>query len=496
MAGNVFEVLDARTVEILERRRNTSRLKRRGWLVRRALLTADVVGLTSAFVVAELVYSSQQQAGVLSQVTEVLTFVLFIPAWVVAAKLYGLYDKDEERADHSTTDDFVRLFHLLTVSTFLLFAVSTATRWFNPQFSKLFLFWLLALVSTALLRATSRSLCRRHISYLQNTVIVGAGEVGQTIARKVLHHPEYGINLVGFIDDQPKERIPGLEHLTVLGPQSDMPELIRLLDVERVVFAFSNETHQESLELIRSLSDHDVQVDIVPRFFEVLSPGIDVHTVEGVPILGLPSTRLPLSSRFLKRAVDIGGSFVGLLLLAPALVVIAIAIKLDSPGPVFFRQVRVGVGGRQFRIWKFRTMAQDADTRKSELAHLNKHLLPGGDPRMFKIDRDPRATRVGSWLRRSSLDELPQLINVLRGEMSLVGPRPLILDEHRHVSKWGFRRLEIKPGITGLWQVLGRDDIGFSEMLRLDYLYVSTWTLGKDFKLLFGTLPALLRSGH
>jgi lipopolysaccharide/colanic/teichoic acid biosynthesis glycosyltransferase len=206
--------------------------------------------------------------------------------------------------------------------------------------------------------------------------------------------------------------------------------------------------------------------------------------------------RLTPSSRALKRAVDLVGAVLGLVLCAPLFIAIAIAIKLDSRGPVFFRQERVGERGHVFRIWKFRSMSIDADDRKSEVTHLNKHLGPGGDPRMFKIPHDPRCTRVGHWLRRTSLDELPQLFNVITGEMSLVGPRPLILEEHRFVTEWAKRRLDLRPGVTGLWQVLGRDDISFDDMVRLDYRYVTRWSLWRDVVLIAQTIPTLVRRGH
>jgi lipopolysaccharide/colanic/teichoic acid biosynthesis glycosyltransferase len=193
--------------------------------------------------------------------------------------------------------------------------------------------------------------------------------------------------------------------------------------------------------------------------------------------------------------MDLVAATFGLIALAPLFAVVVVAIKVDSRGPVFFRQMRVGTRGKQFRIWKFRTMSADAEARKHEFAHMNKHLAAGGDSRMFKIDGDPRISGVGAILRRWSLDELPQLLNVLTGEMSLVGPRPLILEEHEHVSEWGQRRLDLKPGITGLWQVLGRDEIGFEEMVRLDYRYVSTWRMAGDVKLLLRTVPVLLRHG-
>jgi exopolysaccharide biosynthesis polyprenyl glycosylphosphotransferase len=491
----VFETLDSRTRELLELRQKLGPSRRRGWLVRRALLLADVLGLTFAFALAQQLYlPSTTRPGALDGLGEFVAFVVSLPVWVVAAKVYGLYDKDEERTDHSTTDDFAGVFHLITVGTFLLYAVSREMRLFAPQLGKLLVFWILAIASVALLRAAARTYCRRQINYLQNTIIVGAGEVGQRVARKLLNHPEYGINLVGFVDGDPLDRAPGLEHLSVLGQREDLPELIDLLDVERVIVAFSNDHHEEQLELIRNLNALSIQVDIVPRFFDVLNGSVDFHTIEGLPVCSLPPARLSRSSKAVKRGLDLVGAIIGLLALAPLFALIALAIKLDSPGPVFFRQVRVGERKRRFRMWKFRSMIADADVRKSEVAHLNKHLTPGGDPRMFKIDRDPRVTRVGSILRRSSLDELPQLLNVLRGEMSLVGPRPLIVDEARFVHEWGQRRLDLRPGMTGLWQVLGRDEIAFEEMVRLDYRYVTSWSLFADFKLIARTVPLVLSS--
>jgi exopolysaccharide biosynthesis polyprenyl glycosylphosphotransferase len=267
-----------------------------------------------------------------------------------------------------------------------------------------------------------------------------------------------------------------------------------MLDVERVIVAFARGSHNESLDLIRSLKDLDVQVDIVPRLFDVVGPSVSVHTVEGVPLMGLAPPRLSPSSQLLKRSIDVFIATASLIILAPFFVIIGLLIKAGSRGPVFFRQVRRGSEGHTFRIYKFRTMVDDADARKSEFAHLNKHARSGGDPRMFKIPHDPRITRIGHVLRRSSLDELPQLINVWRGEMSLVGPRPLILEEDQHIREWGRSRLDLKPGITGLWQVLGRSEIPFEEMIKLDYLYVTSWSISNDIKLILQTIPALLRT--
>jgi exopolysaccharide biosynthesis polyprenyl glycosylphosphotransferase len=489
--------IDARRLERLGWIGHRKGIRRRGWLVRRMLLLADAVGLVAAFLLAEsLVAAHQPAAGQLDTVVELILFFVSLPAWIVTAKLYGLYDKDEERADHSTADEVGGVFHMITVGTWLFFALSYVMPVVHPDFPKLLVFWALAVVFVSCGRAAVRAVCRRQPDYVQNTIIVGAGDVGQVIGRKLLNHPEYGINLLGFVDDTPKERRADLADLTLLGAQQQLPELVPELDVERVIFAFSNDPHEQTLDLIRSLKEFDVQVDLVPRLFDLVGPNVGMHNVEGLPLVGLPPARLSRSSKLLKRTVDLIGSALGLVLLAPAFAVIALLVKVTSPGPVFFRQVRMGYGNRTFRIFKFRTMTADADERKREVAHLNKHLQNGGDPRMFKIPRDPRITRAGRFLRRYSLDELPQLINVIVGEMSLVGPRPLILNEDEHIERWGRRRLNLKPGITGPWQVMGRSEIPFEEMVRLDYLYVTGWSLFSDLKLIFRTFPALLRTGQ
>lgn len=489
----LHSLVDARTLEILERRRRTAIVKRRGWLMRRMLLASDLSGLVLSFGLAEWIYAAAARTGRFGVAGEAALFAVSLPVWVVMAKLYGLYDRDEERTDHSTADDVTGVFHLVTVGTWLLFAGAYVTRLAHPQVPKLLTFWGLAVCAIPLVRSAARARCRRSVHYLQNTLIVGAGDVGQEIARKLLKHTEYGINLVGFVDAQPKERQDGLGHLALLGDLDDVPALVRMLDIERVIVAFSNDDRGRLLDVVRELNDLDVQVDLVPRLYEVLSPAVDVHTVEGLPLIGVRPPRLSRSSAFLKRGLDVVGAAAGIVVLSPLLALVALAIKLDSRGPVLFRQVRMGAGDRTFRIAKFRTMTADADARKAEVAHLNKHAREGGDARMFKIDDDPRVTRVGRWLRASSLDELPQLWNVLRGEMSLVGPRPLILEEHRHVARWAERRLDLRPGVTGLWQVLGRDEIPFAEMVRLDYVYVTSWSLGGDVRLLLRTIPALVR---
>jgi lipopolysaccharide/colanic/teichoic acid biosynthesis glycosyltransferase len=199
------------------------------------------------------------------------------------------------------------------------------------------------------------------------------------------------------------------------------------------------------------------------------------------------------SLRAVKRVTDLVVASLCVVLLSPLLLAIAIAIKVTSRGPVLFRQLRIGANDEPFQIVKFRTMRLDADERKSDFAHLNVHAQNGGDPRMFKIVDDPRVTPIGRFLRRYFLDELPQLVNVLTGRMSLVGPRPLIPEEDEHVPEWARRRLRVRPGMTGLWQVHGHSAVPFEEMIRLDYAYVTGWSYAGDFKLILETVPLVLR---
>jgi exopolysaccharide biosynthesis polyprenyl glycosylphosphotransferase len=464
----------------------------RGWLVRRMLVAADVVGLLLALGLTEFLYRNSDVPSGVGIPTEFIIFACTLPGWVVLAKLYGLYDRDDRRTDYSTADEFVPVLHMTTVVVWLYFATSKLTGLTNPDSNKLATFWLLATAAIVLGRATARTVARRRPGYIQRAVIVGAGDVGQLIARKLLQHPEYGIELLGFVDRAPKERRDDVGDLTVLGAPDDLARIVDELGVERVIVAFTGDPHEVVLDLLRSMKDLNVQIDIVPRLFEIIGPSLAINSIEGVPIVSVPRFRLSRSSRFLKREIDIAISSIALVLLAPLFVLIGVLIKLDSRGPVFFRQIRMGTGNRIFRIWKFRTMVVDAERRKSQLADLNKHART--DPRMFKVPEDPRVTRIGAFLRRYSLDELPQLINVLRGEMSLVGPRPLILDEDEHVGAWARRRLDLRPGMTGLWQVLGRNEIPFEEMVKLDYLYVTGWSLGGDLKLMARTIPSIFRA--
>lgn len=496
----IYETLDDKTRDLLRLRARGGTVRGRGWLVRRALVAADFAGLTSAFAVAHLLYNHGPGGeGALSGTLEIAVFAASLPLWVVGAKLYGLYDRDEERADHSTTDDFIGVFHLVTVCTFLLYACSRKTSVFNPEFGKLLLFWLLAVPGVTAARATARCFCRGRINYVQNTIIVGAGEVGQMVAEKILRHPEYGLNLVGFVDADPRPRRHVLQHVSVLGSQLHLAELVEALDVERVIVAFTAGRHEESLTLLRQLGSLDVQIDIVPRLFEAVGAAVSIQTVEGMPLVSLPPLNLSRSSLLLKRTTDLVIASVALLLTLPVLMLCALAIRVDSRGSAVFVSRRVGRGGAEFGLLKFRTMRVDADDLLDEL--LNDPRIRQEFEESHKLSDDPRITRLGRFLRKSSLDELPQLINVLTGDLSIVGPRPITLYEldlvaGTDVADLGYWELSnFRPGITGYWQINGRSSIGYRERVRLDLAYLTGWSLSLDVNIVVRTLRVLVSRG-
>lgn len=458
--------------------------KPRGWVLRRVLLLADFSGSVAALAITQALFvrSSMRDA------TLDTVFVFGLGFWVVLAQGYGLYESDEVRVARSTVDDLPGIALLSSLATWVGILFLNATGLAHPRILAAGFFWLTSIGLIALGRASARALVRHRRVY-ERTVIVGAGRVGAEIAHKLARRPDYGLEVIGFVDDDPlMAPEDGPPHL---GGAAQIEAILGAFDVRRVIFAFTRQNSHEQVDLFRRCLEHGVKVDIVPRMFEVIGSRMQMHELDGLPLVGLRAPRLSRSSRLLKRAFDLLLASGLLILFAPFLLCAALLIKLGSPGSVFFRQERMGAGGRRFTILKLRTMHRDADGRKQEFDHLNKHREQG--PRMFKIPNDPRVTRFGAFLRRWSLDELPQLINVLRGEMSLVGPRPLILEEDEHITGLSRSRLKLTPGITGLWQVLGRSDIPFAEMVALDYLYVTNWSLWGDVKLLARTVPVVFQ---
>jgi exopolysaccharide biosynthesis polyprenyl glycosylphosphotransferase len=491
---------DIRTAALLERRGITADgdlttrpiARRRGWLVRRALLAADVGSIVLAFTLARLV---TERTGDASAQTQLTLLILTIPLWVVVAKIFGLYERDEEHVAHSTIDEVFGVAQVVTFGAWTYLVAAWAAGVANPHVPQLIVFWLFATATIATSRGLARTAARRSVLYLQNTLIVGAGEIGQLAARKLMQHPEYGVNLVGFIDLHPRPRRPEIDHVALLGPPDRLAEIVTLLDVERVIIAFSDAHHEELLDMIRVLRKLDVQIDVVPRLFEIVGPKADIHTLEGLPLVGLPPAKLSRSSWYLKRTLDIVGAATLLVLTAPVLAVIALFVRLDSEGPILFRQERLGHDMKPFTVLKFRTMRVDTD-QEEHRRYIEKTMTHAASPNsngIYKLDRTHSITRFGSLLRKTSLDELPQLFNVVRGDMSLVGPRPCLEYETRAFAEHHFERFLVQPGLTGLWQVTARARATFGEALDMDVEYVRGWSLGLDLRLLLKTPLELLR---
>jgi exopolysaccharide biosynthesis polyprenyl glycosylphosphotransferase len=315
---------------------------------------------------------------------------------------------------------------------------------------------------------------------MRNVLIVGAGGLGHRLASYLEKHPEMGRSVCGFLDDRK------LAGKGVMGRTSDLAELARTAFVDEVILAAPHD-RDLALRVLRAARQLRLDVKIAPDLFGC-EPMRETERIGDMPLISLHEERLPVVGLFLKRVLDMAGAGVALMLLAPALAVIAILVRLDSPGPVLYAALRAGRKGRAFRCYKFRTMVRDADGLKEKLRARNQKQGP-----FFKITDDPRITRVGRVLRRYSLDELPQLWNVLRGEMSLVGPRPHPLDDFSEYAIEHLPRLDVVPGMTGLWQVTARRNPSFQAGMKLDIEYILGWSLGMDFRILLKTAAVVLR---
>ena len=450
---------------------------RRDYVIRRLLVGADVLGILLALVVTAAVDPLRGSADV------VLWGLVTLPMWIVVFKLYGLYDRDLKRVSHSTVDDLPWLFHGVVIGTLLTWALFKGLPPGRLPFLSVIAFGLTSLVAVSILRTVVRSAAIKVLGP-ERVAIVGSDSMAQLLVRKMRAHPEYGLEPIGMILPNGSGTVP--LDLPVLNGSGDIATIARRERVHRLVVSHSELSADEVVDVVRHCKGHALKVSLLPQVFDALGPSVEIDDVEGVTLLGINPPVLGRSSRAIKRALDLVGALVLVVLLLPLLVAIAIAIKLDSPGPVFFRQSRVGRGSERFSVLKFRTMYTDAEARREEL------LADSIDPNWLLVENDPRITRVGRRLRHLSLDELPQLWNVLRGEMSLVGPRPLIEAEDKMIGGWGRSRLDLTPGITGVWQVLGRTNIPFEEMVKLDYLYVTNWSLWTDVRLLLRTLPVVI----
>ena len=369
----------------------------------------------------------------------------------------------------------------------LLFAVVSLVRY--PANSRLtFVYaWVLIVLLVAIGRSYIRglrALARRRGLGIVRVLVVGDNSAGRMIMQSIAHQPHLGYQVVGFVAMAPG---PDFGRFKRLGTVEDLSNVCQLQAIDEVIIALPAAFHREILSVRDHCQRDGLRFKLVPDLFELSLNRVELDAINGIPLLSVKATAIQGWNRFTKRALDVALAGLGLTVFAPLWALIALAIRLDSPGPVLFRQERVGRDESRFQVLKFRSMRQDADHIVHELLPQNEATGP-----LFKMRNDPRLTRVGRVLRRWSLDELPQLWNVLRGEMSIVGPRPPLPREVDQYEPWHRRRLEVAPGLTGLWQVSGRSEVPFHDMVRLDLQYIRNWSLALDLEILLRTIPAVL----
>jgi exopolysaccharide biosynthesis polyprenyl glycosylphosphotransferase len=452
----------------------------------RRLLMADVAGLALAAFLGPLLVSviSDNPASAAGRSGNVTLFDLaVIPMFIGVFAVYGLYRGVTRRISKSVFSDLRNIVHALMISGFIYAIVAYVTKKNSSleavTVGKIAAMCLVAVIAVPLARVLASGLLGRASVGSVPVIVVGTGKLAQTVASHLRAHSS--VNFVGFVDDNPVGRNG------VLGELEDLPELCRQYGVARVVVCFSRTHPERTTEMLKGLAGQ-VGVSIVPRYYELITSRSHVEDLSGLPMLDIAPASLSAGSRFLKRSFDIVASSLILLVASPFLVVVAAMIKATSAGPVFFRQVRTGRNELPFSMMKFRTMHRDAESRRHELDHLNEVDGP-----LFKVQNDPRVTRVGRLLRRTSLDEFPQLINVWKGDMSLVGPRPFVVSEAMKIEGWARKRFEARPGMTGLWQVSGRNELSHLELCRLDYLYVASWSFWWDVQILWQTPSTIFR---
>jgi exopolysaccharide biosynthesis polyprenyl glycosylphosphotransferase len=448
-------------------------------------IVADAMAVSTALFIASIIRFEIMGAIPHRSVDYTLITVLMTPAMIALFWLYGLY---EPRQVLGPVNEFKQVFHGVVAGTVLIFITDSL---FTLELAR---GWaILVLLSGLVVVGGERLVVRKILHFLRRqgsdptrTIVLGANHEARTIARTVERERWLGYQILGFVDDgaQIGEEVLG-EH-AVLGSPSELKDLVQLHHATLVLVAASAFDAARLNRLLWELQDVDVDLQITSGTIDLLASRVTVQSVAGVPLLYVRRTGMNRAQRTLKRTMDVIASGLGLVFLMPILAGIALWIRRDSEGGVFFTQVRVGRDGKPFRCWKFRTMVPDAEDRKAELEHLSE-----GPGLLFKLKEDPRVTGAGRFLRRYSLDELPQLYNVLKGEMSLVGPRPALTAEVEQYDDWVRNRLLVKPGMTGLWQVSGRTETSFSDYVRFDLFYIQNWSLSLDLWILWRTIRSV-----
>jgi exopolysaccharide biosynthesis polyprenyl glycosylphosphotransferase len=466
--------LEARASDIRKATRRT--VFRRDARYRRGLAVADVISAASAVTLTFAVLGDRDQLRP--------SLLLAIPLVVFVSKVIGLYDRDEHLLHKTTLDEVPAIFQVTTLYALLIWLTEGISVQGHLGHLQILFLWSVLFVFMVAGRSAARWLVQLG-SPVERCLVIGDALAARSVEQKFKQNRSVKATVVGRAALN-RHEVHGAAP-SILGDLRSLPRVLTEHQIHRVVVAPGLTDSQEILDVIRRVKLYGVKVSVLPRLFEVIGSSVKFDDIHGLTLLGMNRDGLTKSSEILKRSMDVCGAAIGLTLLSPVLLTIAAAIKLTSPGPALFRQRRIGRDGAEFELLKFRTMVDGADNLKPALFELNE------SDGFFKIADDPRVTRVGRFLRQTYLDELPQLFNVLRGEMSLVGPRPLVPDEDVRIEGWQRNRLLLKPGMTGHWQIFGASRVPMHEMVKIDYLYGANWSLWLDAKILLRTVPYVVR---
>jgi exopolysaccharide biosynthesis polyprenyl glycosylphosphotransferase len=454
---------------------DTKKAHRRGLRHRQLLRASDAVTLSASAAVGavSIHHISTARAGDLG----IRDVILVAIAMAVALQWHGLYRRPDMRLRPSEWWRPAVVARCLPTAALLALAAD-AVILHGERAMTLTAAVAMTLPAIVLVPFGRRLVVRMFDPTVSRILVIGTGPISERLTGRLQRCPDTFV--VGHVDDDAAPGVP------VLGGLDDLAEICAKYAIDRVIVGFPNTSDAIVLEALRRL-EGQVPVSEIPRYFELHNWRSEAEELHGLTLMHLPTPSLAVSARITKRAMDLTLAALALLVAAPVLLLIALAIKLDTPGPVFFRQERTGRGGKPFRIFKFRSMTADAWQRRTTIAQLNEVDGP-----LFKMASDPRVTRVGAFIRKTSLDELPQFINVIRGEMSLVGPRPLPTEEASRLDGAALARLDVSPGITGLWQVCGRSDLTYADLQHLDSVYVQSWSLMWDLRIMMKTPQVVL----
>lgn len=457
--------------------------------IRNFTVITDLILINLSFVLA---YVVRYQFEWLLEITEQDTYSDYIGQQILLTLLlivtFAQNKVWRRRRGEFWIDEVARVLYATATAVAIMVAY---TFFFRPlAVSRLMLIWafIFTVIFISLARLARRTLLAlfyRQGRFVDRVLVVGAGEVGRGVMRTLMVRRDLGYQAIGYLDEGSGTDNIGLERIPHLGSFAKLETVLQQFpNLHTVFIALPGEMHQETLDALSVCHRYGMRAQVVPDVLQLSLNRVEFNNMAGIPMLGVRDVRISRWQLTLKRGLDLLIIAVGGI---PALLVsliIALAIKLDSPGPVLYAAERVRHDGKLFRMYKFRSMVADAEEQKEELNHLNE-----ADGPIFKIKNDPRLTRVGRLIRRTSLDELPQLVNVLRGEMSLVGPRPPLPEEVAQYKPWHRQRLAVIGGITGLWQVSGRSDLTFDELCLLDIYYIENWSLSLDLRILLQTIP-------